>query len=753
MKGIGGRPDPRAATNPFEAGPPQRASHAQASGSSSQPVADEVSLKRRRIPSDDPVQAATRRARLPAVQGAAEAAPLPSGALKLGGTEGPSAGNRRHMVTAQDIVNLLTMQKDGVSRREIGERLKIGLSSVDDWVREPNWRSGMLPKRLSKLPDYPAMRERIQNLVQAMGLYAAELPPPAATTRNAITASQLADALQMLIDRDKHAPVKGRFMEHVAKTVGVSAGSLRGWITGEGKLLRPPGSVRNLPGFDQHANRLSEGLSRLGQTDAAHALETDAADPRKETTTESLVAVLGDMLKEPGKPLMDMALARNLAFGTLRRFIAPNASLRIDPDKLAELPDYGQHVDALRSVLTALGHTEQAEGLKPATMAAADFLDVTRQHFGRLMAMVDRLAIHPDADRVDETRRSGIPPQLLAVLFDPAGALRSEADIHQRLTGIEPHQRASLKDMLARIAKRHASGAAAVAEQGMKRIDMLHGGTIPDRALLVGQASVDPGPGAPQRLERIYADSPGLVREPRSYAPDRQRQVLRWLSTVLKQKFPESMEVQSYFDAERNRIVVSANSSQGNKNIRRFLRDGGLTRLLDSTPASLTDMTARELRHLTKLSRRMDPTPPAGSEAAKAVFAAITECRFEVPKRAYTSQGAGIRLHAERRIKDHVAQQGVALDPAQLAGTMRPCGTCASELELPPQAHRGPFWQSAPARYGVDIEDLIRQDQRDGTGTSITRTREAVLTFDVDTDSDSDAELPHPNLTVFTTPR
>ena len=62
-------------------------------------------------------------------------------------------------------------------------------------------------------------------------------------------------------------------------------------------------------------------------------------------------------------------------------------------------------------------------------------------------------------------------------------------------------------------------------------------------------------------------------------------------------------------------------------------------------------------------------------------------------------------------------------------------------------------WQSAPARYGVDIEDLIRQNQHNGVGTSITRTREELLTFDVDTDSDSDAELPHPNLTVFTTPR
>jgi hypothetical protein len=658
------------------------------------------------------------------------------------------------MVNAQDIVDLLTMHKERIPRVEIGKRLKIGLSTVDDWVREPNWRSGMLPKRLSKLPDYPALRECIQGLVQELGLHTGELAPPAEITRNPITASQLADALQMVSNRDRNVKVKGRFIGHVAKAVGVSLGSLRNWITGEGKLRLAPGSVRNLPGFDQHADRLSAALARLGQKDSAQALATEAADPRKETTTESLVAVLGDMLKEPGKPLVDVALARNATHTTLRKFIAPNGALRIAPDKLAKWPDYAQHVDALRSVLTALGHTEQAAGLKPATMAATDFLDVTRQHFARLMAMVDRLAIHPDADRVDETRRSGIPPQLLAVLFDPAGALRSESDIHQRLLGIEPHQRASLKDMLARIAKRHASGAAAVAEHGMKRIDMLHGGTIPDRALLVGQTSVDPGPGAPQRLERIYADSAGLVREPRSYAPERHRQVLRWLSTVLKQKFPESMEVQSYFDADRRRIVVSANSSEGNKNIRQFLRDGGLKRLLDSTPPSSTDMTARELRHHTKLSRRMDPTVPAGSDAAEAVFAAIAEGRFEVPKRAYTSQGAGIRLHAERRIKDHVAKQSrAALDPAQLAGTMRPCGTCASELELPPEAHRGPFWQSAPSRYGVDIEDIIHQNQRDGVGTSITRTRDKVLTFDVDTDSDSDAERPQLNRSVLATPR
>lgn len=639
------------------------------------------------------------------------------------------------MVTAWHVAELLEMHARDVSRTQIRDDLKLGLSTVDDYLRGHNWASGTLPKRLSKLPDYPGEQPRIQRLVHQLGLYGGTLLPPSQTSRKALTAAQLAGTLQMMVDRDKHVPVKGRFLEHVAKTVGAQPGTLRNWITSEGELLRPSDSVRNLPGFDQHADTLAARWSQLGHSDTAAALASDTQATRKEISTEMLVAALDEMVRNPGMPLVQVARTRNAAFRTLRTFISPKGELRIDLEKLAQMPDYDQHVDALRKALVDLGHTEQARNLKPVMMPAATFLDTTREHFGRLMAIVERMALHPGTDRAAECKRSGVPQQLLAVVFDRAGALRAPADVYRRLSGLQPYQHSSVDDMLARIAKRYAEAAAAPADPSLKRIDMTYGGTIPDRVLLVEQTSVDPGPNAAQRLERLYANSTNLVHEPRSYTADRHRQVLRWLSTVLRQRFPESIEVQSYFDAERRRIVVSSNTSEGNKSIRRFLRDGGLERLLNDTPGSSSDMTARELRHLTKLSRRMDPTVPAGSSETEAVFAAIAEGRIKVPKRPY----GNIKLHAERRIKDYVAPGGATLELPSLAGTMRPCGTCASQLELPPQDHRGPFWQSRPARYGVDIEDLIAQNQRDGVGTSITKTREGTYTFDVNTDSDSNA--------------
>jgi hypothetical protein len=100
-----------------------------------------------------------------------------------------------------------------------------------------------------------------------------------------------------------------------------------------------------------------------------------------------------------------------------------------------------------------------------------------------------------------------------------------------------------------------------------------------------------------------------------------------------------------------------------------------------------------------------------------------------------------IQLHAERRIKNYMqSDSGESLDPARLAGTMRPCGTCASDLELPPDAHRGPFRQTRPSRYGVDSDHVMAQNQRDGIGTSVTLTHEGAYTFDWNTDSDSDVE-------------
>jgi hypothetical protein len=101
---------------------------------------------------------------------------------------------------------------------------------------------------------------------------------------------------------------------------------------------------------------------------------------------------------------------------------------------------------------------------------------------------------------------------------------------------------------------------------------------------------------------------------------------------------------------------------------------------------------------------------------------------------------SAVDLHAERRIARYMGDHfGRSMDRTQLAGTMRPCGTCADEIGAGPDEHRGPFWMSKSSRVGTVSDADIDRQARAGVGTSITLARDGRLTFGHDTDSDSDA--------------
>ena len=188
-------------------------------------------------------------------------------------------------------------------------------------------------------------------------------------------------------------------------------------------------------------------------------------------------------------------------------------------------------------------------------------------------------------------------------------------------------------------------------------------------------------------------------------------------------------------------IVVSSNKVSVNKAIRDFLHSGGLERLLNEPmPKYEGPWAARIAGHHAKLSRRMNPAAdPHWGSASDAVLAAIAERRFRVPTTPHTYDRKEVDLHAERRIKAFLrTKMRASIDPANLAGTMRPCGTCADEIGADRNAHRGPFWTSGAAIAGVDVEASIERHAREGMGTSATRT-DTGATFAIDTDSDSDA--------------
>src|SRR5690349_4321863 len=110
------------------------------------------------------------------------------------------------------------------------------------------------------------------------------------------------------------------------------------------------------------------------------------------------------------------------------------------------------------------------------------------------------------------------------------------------------------------------------------------------------------------------------------------------------------------------------------------------------------------------------------------------------PSQSFRVQGNSVNLHAERRL-NHWSREthGGPVDPARLAGTMRPCGTCADDLGLDDKASRGPFWMTNAAQVLIDTEAAVLRHVDRSIGTSVTLTREKRLTVDVNTDSESDA--------------
>ena len=110
-----------------------------------------------------------------------------------------------------------------------------------------------------------------------------------------------------------------------------------------------------------------------------------------------------------------------------------------------------------------------------------------------------------------------------------------------------------------------------------------------------------------------------------------------------------------------------------------------------------------------------------------------------MPTKPYMYDRKEVDLHAERRIKDFLrTKMRSSIDPANLAGTARPCGTCSDEIGADRNAHRGPFWTSGAATAGIDVEASIERHVREGMGTSSTRTPRGT-TFAHDTNSDSEA--------------
>ena len=673
-----------------------------------------------------------------------------------------NAGRERQTLTAQRVHELLA---DRLAGKPVSDK------TLARWQSPPSWQREDLAARLAKLPDYADWRGRIETQLRQLGVIGqdARLPEPAAA-RTVFDAHMLVACLRVIRQRAQ-AKAEGRLDDPSLKgalydLADVKQAHMLAWVNADGRLRKPAANVSRLPGYADERDEIVRLLNALGHAETAAAMPLEATRAQ-EIGAGTIAQFLAKIAADPKAQRGATALTLGVAATSLATHIAPDNRLK-QLDKVADMPGYAEHAVALGDALRALGHADQA-ALLPAppqpvaapedpTLAkigitADDFLHRVGNHLHQVAEVARRMRDEqqPNAAMFAVAQEIGVSRAWVRALLDERGAVRDQPVIEQMLEGVDTHASARLGRLLERLrgqiegaADAPSSSAAAAANASastsarstMKALQIGGAGHAPDRVLIVKPNTVDPGPNVRNRLSAIYRTNRELVHAPRSYEPDRQRQPLRWLSSMLRQRFPKSVEVQCHFDATRRAIVVSSNVTTVNESIRRFLASAEFERLLAQPAPPHVNNQDRLARHQAKLLNRMDPAsdPHLGS-SSDAVLAAIAERRFQVPSRTYP-----VDLHAERRINDHmVSESSTRVETEQLAGTMRPCSSCADELEAKPEVHRGPAWLTRAARMGFDRDENIDRQVQAGIGTSITRSRKDRLTFEHDTDSDSDA--------------
>jgi hypothetical protein len=522
---------------------------------------------------------------------------------------------------------------------------------------------------------------------------------------------------------------------------------LRTWFREDGSLLpkRTAWSFMGMAGFPAARDAMESLLTRLGHRDVVAAMP-----PRMDA--ELLAKVLKARVEHPEANADELMKVIGVPAAVYSRFLSLKTGKLWDPDRIRHLPGYEQHWPAIQDALNQLGHTAQAarQGgvvTDPAKRLAHDIED-------DLYALQKALVLmrKEGLSRGKAARRAGVAnPALMRILADKQGNVRNLQFIAGRLSG-DPSQKTM--ERLGKAVRQLSD----LAERDMV-VRTLKGGLRVKKLFVVGITAARIAGGAEARSVReLYADNPELVRKPRSYAAERPRQALRWLSTALRRWVPgKSVEIQTYYDPVKKEVWVSSNQDALNEKLREFLATGGLMEALAGEEQAANHgqrmQTNRTYRHVSKLKRMLEElkrtpehTLTDSEKEARNVLAAIAEGRFRVPPpREKPKEGDPplVNLHSELRIRDaYLAETGRLPDPLQLTGTRRPCGTCAKDLDLPEDARRGAFWMSRAARVHHDPEQVADENAKASIPTFITQTRDKRWTEHPNTDSESDLDEP-----------
>ncbi|MGM9488003.1 hypothetical protein [Ideonella sp. YS5] len=679
---------------------------------------------------------------------AAEALPAeaPRGPAPKPDTGSASGSGTRRNHAAEDVLNILTAARAGKAVPEIMAEFGYTKSTVNRWISKTKWAGENLAQTLARMEGYEAHRPALQRLAGAFDLHQGDLPDPAAQRKQHVSAKILCRALTALVERLEHprADQIKDTLEALGQAVGLAKNTIAKWLKADGSPRIALASLARLADYGERRVELQRLLKRLGHAEVAKTLPAGAGSSRAYMTTRLLVQAL----EQAGRGLKSthaVAAALNISGNLLGGFLTiSGGSVRlVDPGCLSSLPDYRSEREGLLQALRTLGLEDDARSLPAIKVSATEFLQGLRGKGREAAAAIAELQRDPRLSPADAARRHGLPPDEFAVAVRPGGLVRDRARVEERLERLEPHLSQGLDELLAalrRASKGEASGSGGTSSL-MKRVQLAPAGNEPAKVFIVPQG--DTTGSKRSQLENLYVSNAGLVRGPRSYEGERDRQALRWLSTTLRLLVPDSSEIQCYFDERTGSIAVAAGRTSDLRKIQSLLAGGDFRATARGELNKLVDsMSEREYRHVQKLfghlkaRRKGEDYDPA----ADLVLDAILKNAFVVPIESFSANGRTFALHAERRL-NHWSKQthGEPLDPAHVAGTMRPCGTCAEDLALPDEAHRGPFWLSAAAQANIDTDGAVQRQIDRSIGTSVTRTRENRLTVDVDTDSESDA--------------
>lgn len=670
-------------------------------------------------------------------------------------TIGPSAqtlgrlakGSRRN-TTADMVYQMLLARSRGGSTSVIARDVLVPDGTVGRWINAKRWQSGELHVALSNMPDYAQHRDAIDALAKAMHLTSEDLPPPPAKQRVQVSAHLLKAALESMLAKQGE-PLAGRgrtpgMLSAVAGPLGIDRRTLGAWLNADGTPAKPLDAFARLPDYEQVRGDLQTLFSRLGHRQVADSLRVPGDDGTHKMSAALLVDVLRQIKEEGAGSSGTIGAALGVQAGLIRKYVSFEQSSLRELDVIRNMPDYAEHREALAAALAALGHEQQARDLPLPLVDAERLLKALRNEMPRFVDAMNAMQRNPVLSPREAAVQANVLPEALTAVIGVGGVLRQRSDVHDTLSRFGSHLVPGIDEELARL-RAVASGKidAAAASREMARFEFPARGSIPGKVFIVRPSTGDPGPKAKNRLEKIYANNEDLVRLPRSYETERPRQMLRWLSTVLKNRFPAAREVQCYFHVGTRQIVVASNTNEANAELAKFFDECEARDLAEYAEAS---MGPREKRHAGKLRHAL--ASAANPLAAKGrgtlqeqVRAAIAAGRFHVPLASFSERGSTVSLHAERRILHYVRETfDESMDRRLLAGTMRPCGSCADELGFDDEARRGPFWLSRPAQAFVDTPRIIERNIAKGVGTSVTRTREGRVTTDHDTDSDSDID-------------